>query len=116
MRLPDGWWRELIAQTRAPTEDTDGDGMPNGDEFAVGTDPADPGSVFRLTAWRADASGSMVLEWPSASNRVYTLWESTNLAGPFQTRATGIVAQPPANRFTNSLEGEATAVFRVSAR
>lgn len=45
--------------------------------------------------------GSLVLRWPSATNRFYTLLATPDLALPFTVLATNLPAQPPTNTYTD---------------
>jgi len=81
------WARDHVGWVSAPAArpflalsgsgDWDQDGMPNLLESTAGTDPANASSLLRLEL-QAGAEGSIVLRWPSATNRLYTLsWTDT---------------------------------------
>ncbi|MDA3926601.1 MAG: ice-binding family protein [Kiritimatiellae bacterium] len=59
--------------------DTDGDGMPDVDEYIAGTSATDPGSVFHI---RLGADQRSIL-WDTLPNRIYTVLISTNLIQGF---------------------------------
>ena len=87
--------------------DSDGDGMPDWAEAVAGTDPTNRQSCFSIAfpvsgSFSPNGNG-MVLQWPSASNRVYHIDRSTNLLVGFnQIVATNIPAIPPLNTHTDS--------------
>lgn len=55
------------------TEDSDGDGFTNAQEYILGTDPTDARSRFRFGPFRAQADGSLVPAYDTVSGRKYTL-------------------------------------------
>ena len=55
------------------TEDSDGDGFTNAQEYILGTDPTDATSRFRFGPFRAQADGSLVPAYDTVSGRKYTL-------------------------------------------
>ena len=62
--------------------DSDGDGLTDAQEIALGTDPGDPASVFGITESAAlPITGKFRITWPSRSNILYRIWESPDLAG-----------------------------------
>ena len=77
--IPD-WWRQAYFDhptgqaddlSRA-SDDADGDGASNLAEYLAGTNPRDPGSVFKIV--RLDTSpGSPQILWTARSNKVYQL-------------------------------------------
>ncbi len=58
--------------------DSDHDGAPNGEEYVAGTDPNDVASVLRLSVTRS--GGDIVLEFPAAPYKTYTVQVSQSLA------------------------------------
>jgi hypothetical protein len=56
--------------------------VPDWSEFVAGTDPLDARSVFLIDQLSFDASSqTFSASWPSATNRLYTVWSTTNLSG-----------------------------------
>jgi dextranase len=72
-------WAALYPSAGAPTADPDGDGQSNLAEAQAGTDPTSAAS--RLIATVApDASGNLVVRWPSIAGKYYFLEASNDLA------------------------------------
>lgn len=91
--------------------DWDGDGQGDSEENTAGTDPLDPRSVFE-TACARDRGG-IVLHWPGADRRTYTVMLSTNLLRGFTVIADGIPAHPPVNCYTDAIERAGFRAYRV---
>ena len=95
--------------------DRDGDGMSDGQELIAGLCPTSSASAFRCGASAGPSSTNVVLSWPSASNRVYTLQRLTNLlsSAGTSTLLTNTPATPPLNTCTDTTAG-AAAFYRLS--
>jgi T5SS/PEP-CTERM-associated repeat protein len=61
------------------TDDPDGDGFSNSEEYALGTDPSDWRSSFRALAQTA-TSGGVEISWDAVAGKSYQVVVSTNLA------------------------------------
>ena len=72
-------WEALYPTAGAPDADPDGDGVPNRQEALAGTDPTNPASGFAALSTR-DASGNLVVRWPSIAGKYYFVDASTDLA------------------------------------
>jgi hypothetical protein len=75
-------WLELHGLTLNDSSvfgDADGDGALEWQEFAAGTDPIDPLSVFRAMISGSE-SGQLTLAWPAVAGKTYDLWHSTDLS------------------------------------
>lgn len=97
--LPD-WWEFLHFRHATDANaggDGDGDQQSNLDEFVAGTGPLDAGSVFAAQATQSDSG--VTVQWPSQTDRTYTILRSTNLGQGFSAIATGIAATPPTNSY-----------------
>ena len=64
-----------------PTDDPDGDGRSNADEFTAATDPADPTSVFAARLAPA-AGGGLHLQFQAMPGVAYTIQRATSLVAP----------------------------------
>lgn len=99
----------------AAIDDPDEDGMPNWQEYQANTRPKDPLSVLQLEAIQPVVDeDSAVLTWQSASNRVYSIWRSTNLTDGFGLRiATNLPATPTQNIYTDQVNGAEGLFYRI---
>ena len=83
--LPDNWMMAHFGHTTAlasdlsrPTDDADGDGMTNLQEFLAGTDPKSATSTFRIT--NIDKTGgSPRISFPALAGKTYQLQYSNDL-------------------------------------
>lgn len=97
----------------APELDGDGDGVSNFFEFLAGTDPTDPGIVFRMQTPSGGMNSPIAVSWPSVANHEYRLEISSDLttwnAATALERGTG---QPMTNTIP-ALLGRGQYFFRV---
>lgn len=112
--LSDRWEDKFFGGTLGVfySDDTDGDGVNNAGEQAAGTDPTDENSLLRLRI--TEGRGRVVIEWPSAEERVYAI-EGAKRLSDFGLLKQGIRATPPMNAIEfdrNDLPD--TFFFRVS--
>lgn len=86
--IPNWWCLRYTGEKTGidPAADPDRDGASNLDEFIAYTDPTDPSSFLAITleplpasATRDAASPAYAVTWPSAPNRVYTLYSADSL-------------------------------------
>ncbi len=54
-----------------------------------------------------------VVRWPSVTNKLYTLLQTTDLRLPFTILANNLVGTPPTNSFTNSVNGTGARFFQI---
>jgi hypothetical protein len=86
--LPDAWQAAFWpgGGSGGGTNDSDGDGFGNFEEWLAGTDPTNAASQFRILSLAPAAGGeNMVIAWVCASNRHYTLNSATNPGSAFTT-------------------------------
>ena len=96
--IPD-WW--MIQYFGHPTgeasdlslasDDADGSGMSNLQDYIAGTDPTNANSVFRLSA-AATANSTISLTWPAVAGRSYQIQYKTNLDDPVWLTAPGNIS------------------------
>lgn len=97
------WWLAqygLGSNITASLLDSDGDGVTNWVEYLTGTNPTNAQSVFRVSA----LPGGEILVWTSLTDRVYSIYQTTNLSQPFTLipGSSNLPATPPRNAFTNT--------------
>ena len=109
--LPDDWER-TIADFDPDDEiddigdvergdDFDGDGQSNVAEWVAGTDPTKASSVLRICSVAGDTDSTIVIRWPSVSNKHYSILKSIDLRAGFdQIEAAHLPATPPENSYT----------------
>jgi hypothetical protein len=87
---PDGvpdWWRlgyfgHAMGQAgdgSRGNDDADGDGAPNSHEFLAGTDPLNPGSVFKIMNVAVTNAADVRVACSTAGNRTYQLQSSESM-------------------------------------
>ena len=78
--IPDSWWDSFNINfgDRNPDADLDSDGFSNAQEHALGTDPTNNASAFRITSIVPGANSTAVT-WSSVAGKNYRLQGSTNL-------------------------------------
>lgn len=101
----------------AELTDLDFDGMPAWKEFLANTDPTNDLSLLQFEQIDSAVDGNeTVLRWQSASNRVYSIWRAANLPDGFGHRiATNLPAHPPANVYTDAVDGIGIRFYRIEA-
>ena len=77
--LPDGWELQYFGNlSQTDTDDPDGDGFSNLQEFLAGTDPTDFGSALRITSITADGA-DILINFTTCSSRFYELQSNDDL-------------------------------------
>jgi hypothetical protein len=105
--LPDAWeithFGAIDHPLAEPTEDADGDGAANGDEWHAGTHPRLAASVLRVERLQPVPGLGAVLRWPSSPGRTYRI-TGAPLPGPtgWQPLGNNLPATPPHNHWTNA--------------
>jgi hypothetical protein len=83
-------------------------GMPVWQSYIAGLNPNDPNSRLDMTVSRGSGS-SVVLDWNTATGRLYSILRSTNLSGPYVAVASEL---PSSTRsFTNTVSPTTRNVF-----
>ena len=102
------------AQSAGLAGDSDGDGMSDFNELYAGSDPTNARSAFRANSQLQPGLGSdyVVIQWPSLSNRTYSVYLSTNVSSVFSIMDSHIPGVPPVNVYTTRLPA-ARAFYRI---
>ena len=122
-QMPDPWeFRHGLSIGRDDRwEDADADGSCNWNEWIAGTSPSDQASVFQFTGGEHSATGAVILQWSSTSDRRYTLSRATNLASGATgftviSNAIDMPARPPMNTYTDTGNGAGPHFYRLEVR
>jgi hypothetical protein len=112
--FPDDWERLYFGHLGVnPTQDADGDGLSNLEEFRAGTNPSDRTSALQFVGTEVIQRTNVVLEWSSIYEKRYRLLQADAPNGPYTTLETNLLATPPLNRFTNQITGANRRFYRV---
>ncbi len=94
--IPDWWMLQYFGHPTGQAgdrslaqDDADGDGMTNWQEYAAGTDPTNPGSVFHLEIAPVLTPGSLLLYWQALSGRSYQVQYTDDLGSGIWLNAPG---------------------------
>jgi hypothetical protein len=97
--LPDDWelkYASDLGTIGGGTNDSDGDGMLDVDEYAADTDPLDPGEFLAITAIANDGGTNAVLTWSITKNtRLYSLDTADALSNSTAWIDSGLGVFPP---------------------
>jgi len=103
-----GWTNEFET---ACERDIDSDGMAAWQEYIAGTCPTDLTSALRISLMR---TGTVcVVEWPSVSNRFYSVYQTPHPTESFTRMTNGLPARPPSNTFVDNDVNAAMKFYRV---
>ncbi len=125
--LPNTWEQQYFGGTTngAPNVDSDGDGQSNQAEYWAGTDPTSAAAFFMIDVFASTGTVTIVetqetltvtghlLQWDSLSNRIYSVFGRTNVAGPYGLIQGGLPATPPINTYPSTLGTNRTFFYRI---
>jgi Tol biopolymer transport system component len=77
--------------SRDGTDDADGDGQTDRQEFISGTDPTNAGSVLRVLTITPMGGGSTTVVWSAVPNQNYVVQYKDSLAAANWTNASGVI-------------------------
>ena len=103
--IPDRWELAMGLDPFDPSDgllDYDGDGLHNVAEYRAGTDPNDDQSRFEIVDIQRNALGGVNVQWSSVANKRYAVLRSTDLLTGFTPLQKNILATPPLNAFHDS--------------
>jgi hypothetical protein len=98
---------------QAAVVDHDGDGLTTWQEYITGTDPTNGTSCFKATQTTA-RSNLNVIAWTAQSNRVYSVYWSTNLVKGFAMKQDSILY--PTNSYTNATPDSRVNHYQLKVR
>lgn len=108
-----GWTNDF---EMAASADTDGDGMAAWQEYVAGTSPVDPASVLKVAAEQTGHS-EVRLSWPSATDRLYTVWAaSVPGSSDFVLLTNNLAATPPVNTFIDVNQTAISRFYRIQVQ
>lgn len=120
--VPASWFSQHGLTNNPPAVeeliDRDGDGALSWEEYVAGTDPTNPASRFCVSNIVPQSAGSgYVLQWLSASGRLYSVLRASNLLyGAFSNLATNLPAQAPFNVYTDNTSSVTNFYYRIKVR
>ena len=95
--------------------DSDGDGLTDTQEIALGTNPNDPASVFSIVdTTPLPISGKLGITWPSRTNVLYRIWASPDLIDWSIARNWATAQTPPEDALEFDLS-PSNGFFKVEA-
>ncbi|MDF7822786.1 cadherin domain-containing protein [Pontiellaceae bacterium B12227] len=104
--------RAALSQVSDP--DTDGDGLTDAQEIALGTNPNDPDSGFGIDG-SLPMYGKIQLSWPSATGVLYKVWKSPDLTSWSVARGWSSALTPPIDTLEVDLT-PSNGYFKVEAQ
>lgn len=114
--VPDAWEQQYLGGTNsAASDDTDGDGLKNGEEYLAGTDPANPNSNLAIQLNSVTGIDSLI-QWRSVTGRTYRVYKSLNLSQPWPVwpEADSITADPSGTNTLSDTEPARRVFYRIS--
>ena len=80
--IPDPWEPAFFNALVSATDDSDGDGHNNGQEYGSGTNPTNAASLFQMINTTRSGAGNISLIWSVEPARAYSVFSTTNLTAP----------------------------------
>lgn len=108
--LPDGWEHTHFGSAAGPGAgaDDDGDLFDNWSEYVADTQPTNTASVFEAGVVTGGVGG-VVLSWPGAAGRQYSVYRATNLMESFSLLATNLAGAA----YTDGVSGVERSFYRL---
>ena len=115
--MPDAWEIANGTNPNVPdaSDDADGDGYTNYQEYLAGTNPLDPRSRLRVESVSLSVGG-VAFQFTAASNRTFTVQFKDSLGAPMWSPLTNIAAAPRMRTvIINNAATNASRFYRLAA-
>ena len=103
----DSWWSGygITGADRVASNDPDGDGFTNAQEYSLGTDPTDRTSAFQVTSVN-NSGGTTTIAWTSVADKIYRLQARANLSDSWTDVGTEVTATGASSSAAHASSGQ----------
>ena len=115
--MPDSWETSYglnPTNSADATQDLDSDLENNREEYFAGSDPTNGNSYFKGAGSVDIENDQILLEWQSSSNRLYSIYRSTNMLNGFQSLETNL--EYPQNSYTDATHNLSQGFYKIRVR
>jgi hypothetical protein len=115
--LPDAWethyFGSITNSAGGASDDWDHDFFSDRSELGAGTDPSKPESLLAIRSLSAVETAGFVLTWSSVTGKTYQVQHTTTLSTGWTNLHSNILATPPLNTYTATVERASSRFFRI---